>query len=164
MMLSVFGVIFALRFIPPKPPPSFRTASGPIPANLTVDRKIAVWLVAWIVENKKMPGFDMEYPEREFIDGKSRFVVDCDFIDDSIPISTDSRVYRIDYNDIRTYFDGRGKENDDLILIRKIETKGNVIQVHLENWFGGLGGHGFTFYFHVTDDGIRVEGELFFTG
>src|SRR3954470_7901346 len=61
-------------------------------------------LVAWIVENRPMPGFGEAYSDPRWREDTNRFLVICDYLSPDARVSDDSRVQRItrkEFDDIR---------------------------------------------------------------
>lgn len=117
-------------------------------------------LVAWVVEDRSLPGWGEPYPDAKWMSKKKRFFVVCDFLPAGVSLSDDPRVQRV-----------TGKESDELYkkvgygdtVYTVIELKsesGNELVLEFSNAFGKLAAHWYRFEFRRTVWGLRARGKL----
>ena len=93
-------------------------------------------LVAWIVEEQTVPGFDEEYPDAKHVRNKTLFLLCCDFLPLDARLSTDPRVQRV----TRTEFDSsQGFDGKDYILIELEADSKWLLVLDFSNHFGFIG-------------------------
>ena len=153
------GAYFAWSSLPPSLPKECRSACGQNDKPLLLDEQIAISLVSWIVDDKKLPGFDESYADKSFMSDRTRFIVTCDFVRDDLMLSDDERVYRIESKDFETVFDKLQYDGHDYISISVSERTDGKIRVWFTNYFSFLAGHGYEFIFEIEGDSFTVSGE-----
>ena len=153
------GAYFVWANLPTSLPPECHSACGQNVRPLSIDEQIAISLVSWIVDDKKLPGFDESYADKTSMPDRTRFIVACDFVRNDLMLSTDERVYRINSQDFETVFDRLQYDGHDYISISVSERADGKIRVWFTNYFGFLAGHGYEFVFDINGDSFTVSGE-----
>jgi hypothetical protein len=123
-------------------------------------QRAAQSIVAWIVQGQRIPGFSEEYPDAQLMKKQRQFFVFCDFQNSHRPISNDVRVHVVARKDFDNLFKEHSYNVTDYIVIELKSSSRRRITLELENQFGGLGGHGYTFEFRRKLWGLIGHGEL----
>ncbi|MEL7500796.1 MAG: hypothetical protein AAFN77_24600 [Planctomycetota bacterium] len=162
-IIAVIAIASSAYFLwPPELPDSFRSAAGLNTKELRTDDRIAIALVAWTIHGDPLFDFPSGYPDQKLMLDAKRFIVSCDFVPDSVFLSEDKRVFRIDEEDFEETFDALDFDGNSYMEIRVIERTENQIRVEFTNFFGRLGGHGYDFTFTIDESGgISVSGGLY---
>jgi len=127
----------------------------------SIDKAEAVRrIVAWIVQNKSLPGFADEYPDARWMTSKKRFFVVCDFLPADTAISPDPRVVRIAAAEYDDLFRKHRYNDTDYLVIKLTEDLRDSCTLEVSNMFGSLGGHGYQFVLHRKLWGIRLRGKF----
>jgi hypothetical protein len=148
ILLAVVPILFAASSV------SFLT----LPLRESDEREAARMLVAWIVEDRAMPGAD-KYPDAKIMHEQKHFFVICDYVAPEVSLSTDPRVQRIAQSDYDAVFKTHGFDGADYIRIERKAASKRVLQLVFSNVFGTLGAHGCEFEFRrkVWPWGLRAR-------
>jgi hypothetical protein len=128
--------------------------------SLTKEDKVqaARAVVAWIAEDRSLPGSFGTYPDAKRMTSRKRFFVACDFLPEGAPISADQRVQRVsldEYNRLLKEQSFRGES--DYLLLELKEDAGNQFVIDASNLFAPLGGHGYRFVFRKKLWGLQAN-------
>jgi hypothetical protein len=122
--------------------------------------KAARSLIAWIVEERPLPGFGEGAADAHWFRKSKSLLVVCDFLPLSTELSNDPRVRRV----TREEFDKAIKDPDftttvyiDLVL--KSESS-RVFVFEVSYYHGNLGAQGYQFEFRRKVWGLRARGRL----
>jgi hypothetical protein len=118
-----------------------------------------IYIVAWISEEKPIPGFDQEYPDWDIIKKKQILVV-CDFLPSSVTISLNPRVQRISVDEYQKKMREKGFEGIDYLVLKIQGENSFQLSVEASNRFGISAGHGYLFSFSKKIYGLKVNGKL----
>jgi len=118
-------------------------------------------VVAWIAENKHLPGSREEYADAEQMASRNHFVVVCDFMPEGESIGTDKRVQRVSSAEYARLEKEQGfkDETEYLILDLKKDTDGSLV-LEASNMFGPLGGQGYRIVFRKKMWGLQAEAKF----
>jgi hypothetical protein len=118
-------------------------------------------LVAWVVEDRPLPGFGERYADPNSMAAMKRIYVACDFLPEGEAVSADPRVQRITPSEGRAIFDKFGWERQTAYLsIELKEATEYAYTFEVTNVFGPLAGHGYRFVVRRKQWGLRVEGKF----
>jgi hypothetical protein len=131
-----------------------------LPLSDTDKAEAAQCLVAWIVEDKTIPGSGEQYPDAKFIPGTKRFIVACDAIPSNVSLSDDPRVIRVSPKELQMAFDKANFEENAYIQIKLASETDRELVLEFQIATGMLGGHGYRFTYHRTILGLRASGEM----
>ncbi|MDX1947874.1 MAG: hypothetical protein SFU86_20920 [Pirellulaceae bacterium] len=131
-----------------------------LPLRATDEADAARYLVAWIVDNRTIPGFREEYPDAQWIPAKKRFFVVCDFLAPEISLSADPRVHRITAQQYDAVFQKHGYDGTSYITIELKPGSPHEISLDFSIMSGTLGGHGYRFTFRRMLWGLRASGKF----
>ncbi len=145
----------------PESPSAAEASIQSAAAALTQQDKIeaARTIVAWIVEDKTVPGIG-QYPDAKLMKNEKNFYLICEFLPQDVILSQDPRVQRVTAEQAKSIFEKQ--EYQDAVYLRiKISSESDG-QLHLvgSNSFGDLGVHGFEITFRKVSEGLRAEGGI----
>lgn len=151
--LLLLGVVLILA--------AFAASFASLPMRESDKTKAAKTLVAWIVQGKRIHGFEEAYPDAELMQSRRRrFLVTCDFAPSEVRLSPVARVRRLERIEARQYYTDHGYDGTVYVhLIRNAESERSM-DVRLLIQSGLLGGHEYTFRFRRTMWGLRANGLL----
>ena len=110
-------------------------------------------LVAWIVENRPMPGFGESYPDLKWKRYTEHFLVTCDYLSPDARVSDDSCVQRVTRKEFDDILQSTGLDNG--IRIQPTINSKQVLGLDAE-CFGGLHhSRGFEFEFRRKVWGLQ---------
>lgn len=111
-------------------------------------------LVAWIVENRPMPGFDEAYSNPRWLEDTKHFLVICDYLSPDAPVSDSSKVERITRKEFDHILYTSGLDNG--ILIEPTINSKQVIGLKVDCYSGLIRSPGFEFEFRRKLWGLRT--------
>ena len=115
-------------------------------------------VVAWIAENRSLPGSFETYPDAKAMASRKRIFVACDFLLEGAPISADQRVQRVSLAEYNQLLQEQSfHEDNDYLLLEMKEDAGNQFVLEASNLFAPLGGHGYRFVFRKKLWGLQVN-------
>jgi hypothetical protein len=126
----------------------------------TDQHEVARVLVAWIVEDERLPGFGEHYPDAQHMPGQIRFFVICDFLPEDESISSDPKVRRIAESEYKAIFKQYGYGNTDYLAIELKEVTEDSCTFELSNMFSRSAGHDYQFVVSRKLWGLRFSGKL----
>jgi hypothetical protein len=117
-------------------------------------------LIALIVEDDRVPGFDEAVADGQWIRNRKSLVVACSFVPARTPLSDDSRVCLVEQQE----FDQSLKNPDFtstayIELVLKSESP-RLLAIEVSNYHGALSTQGYRFEFRRKVWGLRAWGTL----
>jgi hypothetical protein len=115
-------------------------------------------VVAWVVENKPLPGSSAAYPDAESMGRRTRFYVVCDCVPEDAALSDDSRVRRVSASELQDRFEKEGyADGADYLVISASGEAERPFALEASNTFGALAGHGYRFEFRKKLWGVQTS-------
>jgi hypothetical protein len=118
-------------------------------------------LVAWVVEDRPLPGFGERYADPDSMAAMKRIYVVCEFLPEGEAVSADPRVQRITPSEGQAIFEKHGWEAQTACLCIELkEATEYTCTFEVSNVFGPLAGHGYRFVVRRKQWGLRIEGKF----
>jgi hypothetical protein len=118
-------------------------------------------VVAWVVENKPLPGSSAAYPDAAGMAACKRFYVLCDFLPEDAPLSDDPRVRRVSATEFDERFKKEGyADGTDYLEIRAAREGDGPFALKSSNLSGPLAGREYQFEFRKKLWGVQTSVHL----
>ena len=117
-------------------------------------------LIAWVVEDRPVPGFNEPVADGQWIRKRQSLIVYCGFVPSGTQLSSDPRVRVVDrqeWDQSVTNSDFASTAYIELVL--KSESP-RLLVLEISNYHGSLGAQGYRFEFRRRVWGLRGSGKL----